>query len=151
MLLPGLDAAPFAIAGEGLRASASWEHPLSFGPDCSEPSPKCGELVSVLIAGRFDGSGSTECVETLWILGQQTSAYPLTTDGQYVPNTRENEARIKMDPTDLETILGNLGINCSGSLCLEWGLPDFHLFSLLVVPPQASFNAFSFYLVLERR
>lgn len=54
-----------------------------------------------------------------------------------------------MDPTDLETILENLGINCSGSLCLEWGLPDFHLFSLLVVPPQASFNAFSFYLVLE--
>lgn len=84
-----------------------------------------------------------------WILGQQTSAYPLTTDGQYVPNTRENEARIKMDPTDLETILENLGISCSGSLCLEWGLPDFHLFSLLVVPPQASFNVFSFYLVSE--
>lgn len=61
LLLPGLGAAPFAIARESCKASAS----LSFARE------KGGELISVLI-------------------GQKTSAYALSTDGQHAPNPREN-------------------------------------------------------------
>lgn len=61
--------------------------------------------------------------------------------GNIFPAHEKNQALIKMNPTDGETILEKMGLNCSGELCPGWGLPDFphHFFSVSVGTSPACF------------
>lgn len=61
LLLLSVLGEPSGAEGDPVGPSSSCSQVVWIS-DSSEPSPKGGELISALIAARFDGSGSSSCV-----------------------------------------------------------------------------------------